>query len=128
MPPSVLDRSLLGMSHPVLDLGEGLFDRIEVRRVWREEPEPGAGRLDHVSDGCRLVRAEVVHDDDVTWFEDGDELSLDIGMEASAVDRSVEDAGCGEPVAAQRPDKDERAPVAMRGEAAQAFALRPPAS
>ena len=112
----------------MLDLGEGLFDRIEVRRVWRQEPEPGASRLDHLSDGRRLVRAEVVHDDDVAWFEDGHELLLDISVEAPAVDRPVEDAGCREPVAAQRANKGQRAPVAMRGEAAQPFALRPPAS
>jgi hypothetical protein len=34
--PFVLARSPLGVSHPALDLGEGLLDRIEVRRVWRD--------------------------------------------------------------------------------------------
>ena len=33
MPPCFLDGPLLGLAHPVLDLGEGLLDRIEVRRV-----------------------------------------------------------------------------------------------
>ena len=54
-------------------------------------------------------------------FRIGDELLLDIGAEALAVDRPVEDARRGEPVAAQRAEEGQRAPVAMRGEAAQAL-------
>lgn len=30
VPPCILDGSLLGMAHPVLDLGEGLLDRVEI--------------------------------------------------------------------------------------------------
>ena len=44
MAANVVDGALLDGAHPVLDLGEGLFDRIEVGRVWRQIPEPGAGR------------------------------------------------------------------------------------
>jgi len=58
----------------------------------------------------------------------GHELLLDISVEAPAVDRPVEDARCGEPIAAQRAEEGQRAPVAMRSEAAQALALRPPAA
>lgn len=36
-----------------------------------------------------------VHDDNVARLEDGHELLLDIGAEALAIDRPVEDAGCG---------------------------------
>ena len=61
-------------------------------------------------------------------FSIGDELLLDIGAEALAVDRPVEDARRGKPVAAQRAEEGQRAPVAMRGEAAQALASRPPAA
>jgi enoyl-CoA hydratase len=34
----IFETSLLGVAHPVLDLGECLFDRIEVRRILRQEP------------------------------------------------------------------------------------------
>jgi hypothetical protein len=47
------------------------------------------------------VAAEVIHDDDVAGFENRHELLLDIGAEAFTVDRAVEDARGGEPVAAQ---------------------------
>ena len=67
-----------------------------------------------------------VHDDDIAGFEHGQELLLDIGAEASAVDRSVEDTRRGEPVAAQRAEEGQGAPMTMRGEAAQPLALWPP--
>ena len=28
--PRIIERSLLGLAHPMLDLGEGLFNRVEV--------------------------------------------------------------------------------------------------
>lgn len=34
--------AFLRVAHPVLDLGEGLFDRIDVERAGRQKPEPGA--------------------------------------------------------------------------------------
>ena len=43
MAPCVLDCSLLGVPHPVLDLGEGLLDRIEVWGIGRQVPKPGTG-------------------------------------------------------------------------------------
>ena len=46
MPPIVFHRAHLSVAHPVLDLGEGLPDQIEIRRVRRQEPRPGA----HVAD------------------------------------------------------------------------------
>jgi hypothetical protein len=42
------------------------------------------------------VAAEIVHDDDVAGLEDRNELLLDIGAEAFAVDRTVEDTRGGE--------------------------------
>lgn len=79
MPPCIDDGSFLCVAHPVFDLGEGLLDGVEIGRVWRQIPEPCSGRADHLSDGEGLVRAEIVHDDDVAGLEHGDELLLDIG-------------------------------------------------
>lgn len=127
MAPCVLNGAPLGVSHPVLDLGEGLLNRVEVWGVRRQEPEPGAGRPDHCADGSRLVGTEIVHDDNVAGLERRHELLLDISPEALAVDRSVEDAWGRKFVAAQRPDEGQRAPVAVRSKAAQTLALRSPA-
>lgn len=102
MPRCVVNRSLLRVAHPMLDLGEGLFGGVEVRGVGWQIPEPCAGGLDHLADGGRFVRAEIVHDHDVAGFEHRHEQLLDIGPEALTVDRSVEDARRGKAVAMQR--------------------------
>ena len=73
------------------------------------------------------MAAEVVHDDDVACLQRGNEHLLDIGAEALAVDRAVEDARCGEGVGAQGPEKGQGAPVAVRRKASQALALLSPA-
>jgi hypothetical protein len=72
------------------------------------------------------VAAEIVHNDDVAWVELRDEKLLDIGAEAFAVDWAVEQTGSGEAVAAQGAEESQRPPVAMRREASDPFAFRPP--
>ncbi len=57
--PGVLDGSPLGLAHPVLDLGQGLLDGIEVGRVRRRIPEPGIGGADHLANGSGLVGGEI---------------------------------------------------------------------
>ena len=74
------------------------------------------------------MAAEIVHDDDVAWLEDRDELLFDVGAEAFAVDRAVEDARRGEPIAAQCAEEGHRAPVAVRRKARQPGALRSPSA
>lgn len=128
MTPGFLDGSFLCHSHPVLDLGECLLDRVEIGGVWRQEPEPCASGPDHVPDRSRLVRSKIIHDDDIAGLEHRHEQLFDIGVEASAVDRTVEDARCSQPVAAQRAEEGQRLPVAMRREAEQTLASRSPAA
>ena len=53
------------LSQPMLELGEELFDRIEVGRVFGQEEQLGAGPADGAAHGFALMRAEIVHDDDV---------------------------------------------------------------
>jgi hypothetical protein len=127
VPPGVLDRALLRVSHPVLDLREGLLDRIEVGRIWREIPEAGTGCADHLSDGVGLVRAEIVHNDDIAGLEHRHELLLDISTETRPVDRPVKDARGGQAVASKRTEECQRAPVTMGRKAAQALAFFAPA-
>ena len=44
--PDVVDLPLLSVSHPVLDLGKGLLDGIEVGGVFGQEPQLGSGGTD----------------------------------------------------------------------------------
>jgi len=125
--PSVFDGALLSLPHPVFDLGEGLFDRVEVGRVWRQVPEPGASSLDHLPDSFRLVASEIVENDDVAFVQGWQEKVLHISAEAFAIDRAVEDAGCRELVMAERAEECQGSPVAVRCEAAQAAPFGAPA-
>ncbi len=61
-------------------------------------------------------------------FENRHELLLDIGAEAFAVDRAVEDARSGEPVAAQGAEEGQGLPVAVRREAPQASTFASPSA
>ena len=128
MAPSIDDGAPLGAAHPMLDLGEGLLDGIEVGRVRRQEPEPGTGGSDDLADGSRFVTAEVVHDDDIARLQGGHELLFDISTEVVAVDWSVEDARCSEPVAAQSAEEGQSAPMTVRSKATQALAFGSPAA
>ena len=124
MAPSVLDGALLSLPHPVFDLGEGLFDRVEVGRVWRQVPEPGASSLDHLPDSFRLVASEIIENDDVAFAQGWQENVLHIGAEAFAVDQAVEDTECRELIMAERAEECEDTPATVRGEAAQARSFR----
>jgi hypothetical protein len=59
------------------------------------------------------VTAEIVEDNDVAWSESWDEYLFDIGEEACAVDRSVDDTGSAEAVMSQGGKEGQRAPSAM---------------
>lgn len=128
MAPSILDGALLSLPHPMFDFGEGLFDRVEVGRVWRQVPEPGASSLDHLPDVFRLVASEIVENDDVAFAQGWQENVLHVTAEAFTVDRAVEDAGCRELVMAERAEECEGTPVTVRSEAAQARPFGSPAS
>ena len=67
-------------------------------------------RADGEANGAALMAAEVVHDDNIAGREDRDENLLDISAEAHAIDRSVDDAGRGEPVATQPRQEREGSP------------------
>jgi len=126
--PGVLHVSFLGITHPVLDLCERLLDRIEVRGVFRQEPQPCASCLDGASDGFGFMTAEIVENDDVTGFEGRNQLLVDIGAECLAIDRTIKDTRRGEPVTAQCSEKGQGAPASMRCEAVQPFSLYAPAA
>src|SRR6516165_12736569 len=78
------------LSQELLELGEDLLDWVQVRRIFGQKQELGAGRADERPYGLALVAAEIVHDDDVAGAKRGYQDPLDIGSKALAVDRPVE--------------------------------------
>jgi hypothetical protein len=70
-----LDGSLGGFSQERLQcqLGEGVFNRVEVRAVGREIEKLDAGRFDHLTHPQAFVARRIVHDHDVAHARFGDE-------------------------------------------------------
>jgi hypothetical protein len=62
-----LDVTRLSLSDEVFELGEHLFDGIEVGAVRRQEEEMSALGSDDGASGLAFVAAEVVEDDDIAW-------------------------------------------------------------
>src|SRR3979490_3487447 len=75
-----------GLAQQVLELGEDLFDRVQVRRVFRQEEELGPGCADELAHRFGFVTTEIVHDHDVAGAKRGDDDLLDLGPEALTVD------------------------------------------
>jgi hypothetical protein len=91
-------------------------------RSGGQEKELSLCCADRGANGAALMAAEVVHDDNVARREDGRENLLDISVEACAVDRSVDNARSGEPVATQRRQNGKGPPFAEGRFGDEAFA------
>ena len=125
--PGCFDSSLGGFSEQGFQLGKHLLDGIEIGTIRRQEEKVRADRTNGLAHGVALVAAEIVHDDDVAGLERRHEELLDIGFEAFAVDRSIKDARCVDPVVPQGREECEGLPMPVRRLTAQALPSRPPA-
>jgi hypothetical protein len=94
-----------GFSHMRLELGEGVFDRIEVGTIRRQIVEFGAAGLNSSSDARDLVGGQIVHDDDVAWTQGGRQHLLDPGEEGFSVHRPIENIGATKPASVRPPTK-----------------------
>jgi hypothetical protein len=125
--PGCFDGSLGSFSEQRFQLGEHLLDGIEIGTIRRQKEKMRADRTDGPAYGVALVAAEIVHDDDVSGLERRHEELLDIGFEAFAINRSIEDARRLDPVVPQRRKERECLPMPVRRLSAQALPSRPPA-
>ncbi len=71
-------------------------------------------RFDGLTDALDLVGGQVVHDDDVAWFQGGSKELLRPGPEGLAIHRAIECHGCGEAVMAKGGEERGCTPVAVR--------------
>lgn len=125
--PCRFDGSFGGFSQQQFELGEHLFDGIEVGAVGRKVEQLCACRPDRGAHGLALVAAEVVHDDDVARCQRRYEELGDVGCEALAIDRAVEHTGRVDPVVAEGGKERQRPPFAERGVRDERLAARCPA-
>ena len=76
--PQAFERPSGEFAQDVFELGEGLFDRVEIGAVGREKPKLGSGGFNRDFDGGALVSAEVVHDHDVAGAQRPDQFLFDV--------------------------------------------------
>lgn len=126
--PCCLDGALGSFSQEVLEFGEDLLDRVEVRAVGRQVEELGALGPDGRADGWPFVAAEIVHDDDIAGRQRRGEELFDPRREASTVDRPVKDGRGVDAVRAQGRHEGQRAPVSMGNFRDEPLATRTPAT
>ena len=69
--------------------------------------------FDGLSDACDLVGGQVVHDDDVAWFENGGEELLCPRPEGFTVHGAIKRQGCGEAVVAKGGEERGCSPMAV---------------
>ena len=122
----VFEGSGCGFAQQRLELGEELLDGVEIGTIGRQVKQRGTGALDGGAHWLALVRAEIVHDDDVADRQGGDEELLDIGLERQPVDRAVDHAGGGDGITAQGGQEGAGLPMAMRYGAGRPLAERGP--
>src|SRR3712207_4171704 len=65
-----------GLAQERLEVREGIFDRVEVRRVGREVEQARAGGLDELAGVRAPVTRQVVHHHDIARPQLGHESSL----------------------------------------------------
>ena len=111
--PRRLDRAFRRVTEEGLELGEDLFNRVEIGRIGGQEAERGPRPLDSGPHGGPLVATEIVQDDDITGRQRGEKALFYISKEARAVDRAVEDTGSGQTVAPEGRYEGQGVPMPM---------------
>jgi len=102
-------------AQPVFELGEDLFDGIEVRTVGGQQALRRPAGFDGFSNAGEFMATEIIHHHDFARRQGRHQNLLDIGEELCAVDRAIEDTRSGDAIVAQRRQKGRRLPVAEGG-------------
>jgi len=124
--PEFVDGSQSFASERGFDLGESLFDGIEVGTVgWEVE----CFRImfgEHRDDGGDFVGGEVVHDDDIARFQYGRQDLSEISKEMGAGQSAINYHRGHEPRHAESAEKRRRFPMAVRHIVDDTLTDRPP--
>ena len=115
-----------GAAQKMLQLGEHLFDRVEIGGVFGQEEQLGAGGADRLAYGLAFVTAEIVDDDDIAGLQGGDENLLDVSAEARAIDGAVEHPWGIDTIMAQGGQEGHGLPAALRNLGVEPLTARRP--
>jgi len=106
------------------ELGEQLFDRIEIGAVCRKIDEDRTAPFDGFSHTSDLVNGDVVHEHDISSFKGRSQTLFDIGPERLTVHRAFKHERRAHAVVTQRRDECRGLPVAVQHLHDQALSAR----
>ena len=106
-----------GVPEPMLDPGERMLDRVQVRTVRRQEEHARVDGTDRPDGERALVAGQAVHHVHVTRTQRRDHIPRHTGHERLAVDRAAKHPGGVDPVGTQAGNERGRVPLAERGRA-----------
>ena len=121
-----IDGASCGLSKEMFEFGKDLFDRVQVGGVFWQEEELGANATNELAYDLALVAAEIVEDHDIAGTKGWKQHLLDIGSEALAVDRSLDEPWRVDPVVAQGCQEGHGLPAAVRNLGGQSVPTRRP--
>ena len=93
----VRPRSRLEASQDGLDLRPDQFNRIEVRRVRGQIDQVSTARADQLFQPSDLVSGQIVHEQNITGLEGGNNTLLDITIKDRTIDRARQHQRRGDP-------------------------------
>jgi len=112
--PECRDGTLCGSAQMGFELGEGLLDRIEVRRVWRQIEKLRPCGLDNLAYHLALVGGQIVHHHDVAALQCRHEALFEIAAEDCTIHWFVDHEGGGHGVMSEAGDKGRDLPMTVR--------------
>lgn len=103
--------ALLGFTQLSLELGEALFDRIEIGAVGRQVNQAGPCGFDDVAHLIAFVGRQIIDDDDIAGPQRGYQALLQVFDEDRPVHGAVDNERCGEAIQPEPGHKGHGLPV-----------------
>src|SRR5512134_178261 len=91
-----VQRASLGCAQSRLDFRPAQFNRVEVRRIRRQEFQACSPGFNQLTDGLAGMGREVIHDHDITPVQGREQLRAHIGFKSDAIDGTFKDPRGGD--------------------------------
>lgn len=112
--PKCRDGSFCGSTQMGFEFGEGLLDRIEVGRVWRQIEKLRPCGLDDLAYCLALVGGQIVHHYDVAGLQRRHETLLEIAAEDCTIHWFVDHEGRCHGIMSEAGDEGRDLPMTVR--------------
>ncbi|CAM4125934.1 hypothetical protein VRRI112168_15200 [Vreelandella rituensis] len=122
--PQRIDGTSGGLAQQRFQLRKDLLDRVEIGTVRWQIASLGTPRFDRFSHAGDLMRAQVIHDDDVADAQRRGERLFHPGAKGGSIDGSIENQRGDQPLRTKGTKEGGRLPVAVGNMARATLAAR----